>query len=425
MSVKTLPCSDEKLREIAAVYGTPFHLYDEKGIVNCVKSFQKAFAWNPNFHEYFAVKATPNPWLMKLLKEQNVGADCSSMAELVLSETVGLRGDDIVLSSNDTADGEFLKAKELGAIINLDDISNLDDMERLGIVPEKICFRYNPGPELTRGNAIIGKPEEAKYGMTHDQLMQCVEWAKEKGITWIGIHTMVISCELALEGLLGTINMMFDLANEIREKHGVTVSFIDFGGGVGIPYRPEEEPVDIAALGEGARKLYEEKMQGFDHTRISFECGRVITGPYGYLVAKAIHYKNIYRKYIGLDACMADLMRPAIYGSYHHITVVGKENEPATEVYDVTGSLCENNDKFAIQRPLPKIETGDLIVIHDAGAHGHSMGFNYNGKLRHQELLLHEDGTVTQIRRNETLSDLFATLDFPGLKENAEKADRK
>lgn len=425
MSVKTLPCSDEKLREIAAVYGTPFHLYDEKGIVNCVKSFQKAFAWNPNFHEYFAVKATPNPWLMKLLKEQNVGADCSSMAELVLSETVGLRGDDIVLSSNDTADGEFLKAKELGAIINLDDISNLDDMERLGIVPEKICFRYNPGPELTRGNAIIGKPEEAKYGMTHDQLMRCVEWAKEKGITWIGIHTMVISCELALEGLLGTINMMFDLANEIREKHGVTVSFIDFGGGVGIPYRPEEEPVDIAALGEGARKLYEEKMQGFDHTRISFECGRVITGPYGYLVAKAIHYKNIYRKYIGLDACMADLMRPAIYGSYHHITVVGKENEPATEVYDVTGSLCENNDKFAIQRPLPKIETGDLIVIHDAGAHGHSMGFNYNGKLRHQELLLHEDGTVTQIRRNETLSDLFATLDFPGLKENAEKADRK
>lgn len=425
MSVKTLPCSDEKLREIAAVYGTPFHLYDEKGIVNCVKSFQKAFAWNPNFHEYFAVKATPNPWLMKLLKEQNVGADCSSMAELVLSETVGLRGDDIVLSSNDTADGEFLKAKELGAIINLDDISNLDDMERLGIVPEKICFRYNPGPELARGNAIIGKPEEAKYGMTHDQLMQCVEWAKEKGITWIGIHTMVISCELALEGLLGTINMMFDLANEIREKHGVTVSFIDFGGGVGIPYRPEEEPVDIAALGEGARKLYEEKMQGFDHTRISFECGRVITGPYGYLVAKAIHYKNIYRKYIGLDACMADLMRPAIYGSYHHITVVGKENEPATEVYDVTGSLCENNDKFAIQRPLPKIETGDLIVIHDAGAHGHSMGFNYNGKLRHQELLLHEDGTVTRIRRNETLSDLFATLDFPGLKENAEKADRK
>lgn len=423
MSVKTLPCSDEKIRELAAEYGTPFHLYDEKGIVGCVKALQDAFAWNPNFHEYFAVKATPNPWLMTLLKEHHVGADCSSMAELVLSETVGLRGDDIVLSSNDTADEEFLKAYELGAIINLDDISNLDDMERLGLVPEKICFRFNPGPELARGNAIIGKPEEAKYGMTREQLLQCVAWAKEKGIAWIGIHTMVISCELALDGLLGTIRMMFDLANEIRDKLGVTVSFIDFGGGIGIPYRPEEEPVDIAALGEGARKLFEEMMHGFDHTRISFECGRVITGPYGYLVAKAIHYKNIYRKYIGLDACMADLMRPAMYGSYHHITVVGKENEPATEVYDVTGSLCENNDKFAIQRKLPKIDMGDLLVMHDAGAHGHSMGFNYNGKLRHQELLLHEDGTVTRIRRNERLSDLFATLDFPGLAENAKKAD--
>lgn len=423
MSVKTLPCSDEKIRELAAEYGTPFHLYDEKGIVGCVKALQDAFAWNPNFHEYFAVKATPNPWLMKLLKEHHVGADCSSMAELVLSETVGLRGDDIVLSSNDTADEEFLKAYELGAIINLDDISNLDDMERLGLVPEKICFRFNPGPELARGNAIIGKPEEAKYGMTREQLLQCVAWAKEKGIAYIGIHTMVISCELALDGLLGTIRMMFDLANEIRDKLGVTVSFIDFGGGIGIPYRPEEEPVDIAALGEGARKLFEEMMHGFDHTRISFECGRVITGPYGYLVAKAIHYKNIYRKYIGLDACMADLMRPAMYGSYHHITVVGKENELATEVYDVTGSLCENNDKFAIQRKLPKIDMGDLLVLHDAGAHGHSMGFNYNGKLRHQELLLHEDGTVTRIRRNERLSDLFATLDFPGLAENAKKAD--
>lgn len=423
MSVKTLPCSDEKIRELAAEYGTPFHLYDAKGIVGCVKALQDAFAWNPNFHEYFAVKATPNPWLMKLLKEHHVGADCSSMAELVLSETVGLRGDDIVLSSNDTADEEFLKAYELGAIINLDDISNLDDMERLGLVPEKICFRFNPGPELARGNAIIGKPEEAKYGMNREQLLQCVAWAKEKGIAWIGIHTMVISCELALDGLLGTIRMMFDLANEIRDKLGVTVSFIDFGGGIGIPYRPEEEPVDIAALGEGARKLFEEMMHGFDHTRISFECGRVITGPYGYLVAKAIHYKNIYRKYIGLDACMADLMRPAMYGSYHHITVVGKENEPATEVYDVTGSLCENNDKFAIQRKLPKIDMGDLLVLHDAGAHGHSMGFNYNGKLRHQELLLHEDGTVTRIRRNERLSDLFATLDFPGLAENAKKAD--
>lgn len=421
MSTKTLPCSDEKIRDIAAQYGTPFHLYDEKGIKNCVRTLQKAFSWNPNFHEYFAVKATPNPWIMKMLKELNVGADCSSLAELVLSDAVGLSGDNIVFSSNDTADEEFLKAHELGAIINLDDISNLDDMDRLGIVPDKICFRYNPGPDLARGNAIIGKPEEAKYGMTRDQILKCVEWAKNKGISYIGIHTMVISCELALEGLLGTISMMFDLANEVKEKLGVTVSFIDFGGGIGIPYRPEEDPVDIPALGAGAKKLFEEKMQGFEKTRISFECGRVITGPYGYLVAKAIHHKDIYRKYIGLDACMADLMRPAMYGAYHHITVLGKENEPATEIYDVTGSLCENNDKFAVQRKLPKIEKGDLIVIHDAGAHGHSMGFNYNGKLRHQELLLHEDGSVQQIRRNETLSDLFATLDFPGLKEALKK----
>lgn len=421
MSVKKLPCSDEKIQEIAAKYGTPFHLYDEKGIRGCVHALQKAFSWNPNFHEYFAVKATPNPWIMKLLKEMNVGADCSSLAELVLSDAVGLSGDNIVFSSNDTADEEFLKAHELGAIINLDDISNLEDMDRLGIVPDKICFRYNPGPELARGNDIIGKPEEAKYGMTHDQLLQCVEWAKDKGISYIGIHTMVISCELELGGLLGTISMMFDLANEVREKLGVTVSFIDFGGGIGIPYRPEEEPVDIPALGAGAKKLFEEKMKGFEKTRISFECGRVITGPYGYLVAKAIHHKDIYRKYIGLDACMADLMRPAMYGAYHHITVLGKENAPATEVYDVTGSLCENNDKFAVQRKLPKIDKGDLIVIHDAGAHGHSMGFNYNGKLRHQELLLHEDGSVQQIRRNETLSDLFATLDFPGLEKALKK----
>lgn len=421
MSVKKLPCSDEKIKEIAAAFGTPFHLYDEKGIKNCVKTLQNAFSWNPHFHEYFAVKATPNPWIMKLLKDLNVGADCSSMAELVLSDAVGLAGDDIVFSSNDTADEEFLKAHALGAIINLDDISNLDDLDRLGIVPDKICFRYNPGPDLARGNAIIGKPEEAKYGMTHDQLLKCVEWAKNKGISYIGIHTMVISCELALEGLLGTISMMFDLANEVRDKLGVTVSFIDFGGGIGIPYRPEEDPVDIPALGRGAKKLFEEKMKGFDNTRISFECGRVITGPYGYLVAKAIHYKHIYRDYIGLDACMADLMRPAMYGAYHHMTVVGKEQEPLDHVYDVTGSLCENNDKFAVQRQLPKIDMGDLIVIHDAGAHGHSMGFNYNGKLRHQELLLHEDGTVQQIRRNETLADLFATLDFPGLQDALKK----
>lgn len=424
MNKKTIPFSDELIKDIAARYGTPFHIYDEKGILDNVKRLQRAFSWSPDFHEYFAVKATPNPWIMKSLKNLNVGADCSSMAELVLSETVGLKDDDIVFSSNDTPDEEFLKASELGAIINLDDISNLDDLERLHIIPKKICFRYNPGPELARGNAIIGTPEEAKYGMTYDQLMKCVDWAKEKGISYIGIHTMVISAELELPGLLGTISMMFDLANEIREKKGVTVSFIDFGGGIGIPYRPEQTAVDLESLGEGARKLYEEKMKGFDHTRICFECGRAITGPYGFLVTKAIHYKHIYRDYIGVDACMADLMRPGMYGAYHHITVLGKADAPKDHVYDVTGSLCENCDKFAIQRELPEIKTGDLIVIHDTGAHGHSMGYNYNGRLRHQEILVHEDGSIQQIRRNETLYDLFATLDFPQLKENTAKVKK-
>ena len=426
MNEKKIPFSDELIRQVAATYGTPFHIYDEKGILENMKRLQKAFSWNPNFHEYFAVKATPNPWIMKSLKTLNVGADCSSMAELVLSETVGITGDNIVFSSNDTPDEEFKKAYELGAIMNLDDISNLDDMERLQMVPEKICFRYNPGPDMARGNDIIGKPEEAKYGMTRSQLLQAVEWAKNKGISYIGIHTMVISAELQLPGLLGTISMMFDLANEIKEKLGVTVSFIDFGGGIGIPYRPEQDPVDLEGLGEGAKKLFDEKMagKGFDHTRISFECGRMVTGPYGFLVTKAIHYKHIYRDYIGTDACMADLMRPGMYGAYHHITVLGKADAPKDHVYDVTGSLCENCDKFAIQRELPEIEMGDLIVIHDTGAHGHSMGYNYNGRLRHQEIMVHEDGSIQQIRKNETLSNLFATLDFPGLKENTAKVEK-
>lgn len=426
MNEKKIPFSDELIRQVAATYGTPFHIYDEKGILENMKRLQKAFSWNPNFHEYFAVKATPNPWIMKSLKTLNVGADCSSMAELVLSETVGITGDNIVFSSNDTPDEEFKKAYELGAIMNLDDISNLDDMERLQMVPEKICFRYNPGPDMARGNDIIGKPEEAKYGMTRPQLLQAVEWAKNKGISYIGIHTMVISAELQLPGLLGTISMMFDLANEIKEKLGVTVSFIDFGGGIGIPYRPEQDPVDLEGLGEGAKKLFDEKMagKGFDHTRISFECGRMVTGPYGFLVTKAIHYKHIYRDYIGTDACMADLMRPGMYGAYHHITVLGKADAPKDHVYDVTGSLCENCDKFAIQRELPEIEMGDLIVIHDTGAHGHSMGYNYNGRLRHQEIMVHEDGSIQQIRKDETLSNLFATLDFPGLKENTAKVEK-
>ncbi len=424
MGEKKLPFTKELIEDIAAQYGTPFHIYDEKGILNNVRRLQKAFSWHPDFHEYFAVKATPNPWIMKSLKSANVGADCSSMAELVLAETVGIRGEEIVFSSNDTPDEEFKKANELGAIINLDDVSNLDDLERLHIIPEKICFRYNPGPDLGRGNAIIGTPEEAKYGMTKTQLLKCVEWAKDKGIDYIGIHTMVISAELELPGLLGTISMMFDLANEIRDTLGVTVRFIDFGGGIGIPYRPEQESVDLEGLGAGAKELFEEKMKGFDDVRICFECGRVITGPYGFLITRAIHYKNIYRDYIGVDACMADLMRPGMYGAYHHVTVLGKEDAAKDRVYDVVGSLCENCDKFAIQRELPQIEKGDLIVIHDTGAHGHSMGYNYNGRLRHQEIMVHEDGSIQQIRRNETLHDLFATLDFPELHENVDRLEK-
>lgn len=416
MSTKSFPLTLEELRRVADEYGTPFHIYDEQGIHDGVKRLQNAFAWNKNFFEYFAVKATPNPWIMDSLKSINVGADCSSLAELALSEAVGLSGDEIVFSSNETSDQEFIKACELGAIVNLDDKSLISDLRRLDLHPDKVCFRYNPGPDLAFGNDFIGKPQEAKYGMTKEQLMKGVAWARDEGIKYIGIHTMVISAELELTGLLGTISMMFDLANEVCERTGVTVSFIDFGGGIGIPYRPDQNGVNIEALGEGAHELFNQKMQGFENTRISFECGRYITGPYGWLVTRAIHHKKIYRNYIGVDACMADLMRPGMYGAYHHITIAGKENQPADFVYDVVGCLCENNDKFAIQRYLPEIERGDLIIIHDTGAHGHSMGFNYNGRLRHQELFIRKDGTIQKIRRNETLADLFATLDYPGLK---------
>ena len=416
MSTKSFPLTLEELRRVADEYGTPFHIYDEQGIHDGVKRLQNAFAWNKNFFEYFAVKATPNPWIMDSLKSINVGADCSSLAELALSEAVGLSGDEIVFSSNETSDQEFIKACELGAIVNLDDKSLISDLRRLDLHPDKVCFRYNPGPDLAFGNDFIGKPQEAKYGMTKEQLMKGVAGARDEGIKDIGIHTMVISAELELTGLLGTISMMFDLANEVRERTGVTVSFIDFGGGIGIPYRPDQNGVNIEALGEGAHELFNQKMQGFENTRISFECGRYITGPYGWLVTRAIHHKKIYRNYIGVDACMADLMRPGMYGAYHHITIAGKENQPADFVYDVVGCLCENNDKFAIQRHLPEIERGDLIIIHDTGAHGHSMGFNYNGRLRHQELFIRKDGTIQKIRRNETLADLFATLDYPGLK---------
>lgn len=418
MNEKKVPFTGEQLERIIAQYPTPFHIYDAKGIVENIRRFIKAFSWAKDFKEYFAVKATPNPYIMRLLQKEGVGADCSSLAELVLCEKVGITGSDIIFSSNDTPYEEYAKALEMGAIINLDDITHIAYIEKHnGRLPERLCFRYNPGSLKEGGNTIIGLPEEAKYGMTQDQIIEAVMYCKDHGVSHFGLHTMVVSNELDINGLIGTAELMFDLALLVKEKTGVEVEFIDFGGGIGVAYKPEQTPVDFEALSAGIKKAYEEKIEGNGHSPISlaFECGRMVTGPYGYLVATAIHRKDIYKHYIGLDACMANLMRPALYGSYHHITVMGKEQAPADHIYDVTGSLCENNDKFAIDRQLPKINIGDRIVIHDAGAHGHAMGFNYNGKLRSAELLLHEDGQVELIRRAETLDDLFATLDFSKL----------
>lgn len=417
MNEKKLPFTAEQLEEIIAQYPTPFHIYDAKGIVDNVRKFIKAFDWAPHFKEYFAVKATPNPYIMRLLQQEGVGADCSSMAELVLCEKVGITGDEIIFSSNDTPYEEYAKAMELGAVINLDDITHVAYLEAHGPLPKRLCFRYNPGSLKEGGNDIIGLPEEAKYGMTGDQIVEAINYCKEHGVERFGLHTMVVSNELDPNGLIGTASLMFDLALRVKAETGIEVDFIDLGGGIGVAYKPEQTPVDFDVLSAGIKKVYEEKIVGNGHQPIAlaFECGRMITGPYGYLVTTALHRKDIYKHYIGLDACMANLMRPALYGSYHHITVVGKENAPKDHVYDVTGSLCENNDKFAIDRELPKIDIGDRIVIHDAGAHGHAMGFNYNGKLRSAELLLNADGSVTQIRRAETLDDLFATIDFSKL----------
>ncbi len=417
MNKKTVPFTKKQIEKIIAEYPTPFHIYDEKAIVDNVRKLIKAFSWAPDFKEYFAVKATPNPYLMKLLKAEGVGADCSSMAELVLCEKVGITGHDIVFSSNDTPYSEYKKAMALGALVNLDDISMIEYLEQYGPLPEWICVRYNPGPLMKEGNAIIGTPEEAKYGMTREQVFEAFRIMKEKGVKHFGLHTMVVSNELDVNGLINTAKMMFNLAVDVQKNVGINIEFLDFGGGIGLPYKPEQSFIDYDVLSKGIQEYYEEIMvpAGLGNIRMSFECGRAITGPYGYLVTTAIHHKHIWKEYIGVDACMANLMRPGMYGAYHHITVLGKENEPKDHIYDVSGSLCENCDKFAIDRALPEIVDGDILVIHDAGAHGHSMGFNYNGKLRSAELLLHEDGSVTQIRRAETLDDLFATLDFSNL----------
>jgi len=420
MAEKNLPFSKAELESIIQKYPTPFHIYDEQAIRENARNLVAAFSWAPGFKEYFAVKATPNPYILKILKEEGIGADCSSLAELILAEQAGIVGENIMFSSNATPAEEYQAANDLGAIINLDDITHIDYLEKHVGIPEIISFRYNPGPLLKGGNDIIGFPEDAKYGLTRAQIMEAYKVMQEKGVKRFGLHTMVISNELSPDSFVATAVMMFDLVLEIYQTLGIRMEMIDLGGGIGIPYKPEQEAVDIKTVSQGIRKAYEEKIvaNGLHPLKITMECGRMITGPYGYLVSTAMHKKEIYKNYIGLDACMANLMRPALYGSYHHITVMGKENLPLDHVYDVTGSLCENNDKFAIDRQLPKIDIGDVIVMHDAGAHGHAMGFNYNGKLRSAELLLKTDGSVAMIRRAETIGDYFATLEF----ENCELA---
>ena len=420
--MRTLPFDKAKLEEIAKTYPTPFHIYDAEAIRANAKRLKKAFAWNAGFREYFAVKAAPNPELMKLLKEFDFGSDCSSMAELVLAERVGNVGDHIMFTSNDTPAEEFVKAAQLKAIINLDDITHWDFFRSstsaldFDYAEGIFCCRYNPGP-LKGGNAIIGKPEEAKYGFTREQLFECYRQMKDAGVKRFGLHTMVASNELDPEYIIDTAKMLFALVGEIHDRLGIDFEFVNIGGGIGIPYRPDQKPMDLEYVGEGIRKAYGELVtaKGLKPLKLYMECGRCITGPYGYLVARVRHIKNTYRLYAGLDACMSNLMRPALYSAYHEIVVPGKENASETTVYDVTGSLCENNDKFAIQRTLPVLAPGDLVVICDAGAHGHAMGFQYNGKLRSAELLLESDGSVREIRRAETLDDYFATLDFSSL----------
>ena len=414
----TLPFTQTQIEAVERQFPTPFHIYDEAGIRANARRLKAAFAWNPGFKEYFAVKACPNPYLMKILKAERFGADCSSLPELLLAEQVGVLGEEIMFTSNDTPVDEFVKARALGAIVNLDDLSHLAFLEKSAGLPDLLCFRYNPGP-LKGGNAIIGHPEEAKYGFTRDQLFAGYRQAKAKGVKRFGLHTMVASNELNPQYFVDTAELLFDLVAEISRQVGITFEFVNIGGGIGIPYKPEQEYVDLEYVGDGIRKAYEARIlaRGHPALKLYLECGRMVTGPYGYLVTRVRHMKHTYKRYAGLDACMANLMRPALYGSYHHITVMGKEQQPATTKYDVTGSLCENNDKFAIDRLLPELAPGDLLVIHDAGAHGHAMGFQYNGKLRSAELLLREDGSITPIRRAETPADYFATLDFAGLKK--------
>lgn len=413
------PLDNEQLKALVKKYPTPFYLYDEKAIRENMREFTKAFSIFPSFREFYAVKACPNPYILKILAAEGCGADCSSLPELMLSKMSGIEGKKVMFTSNETPAEEYQYAFKEGNIINLDDITHIEYLKKAlgGKLPETMCCRYNPGPAKHGCNSIIGKPEEAKYGMTREQILEAYKIMKAEGVKHFGLHTMVASNELNPDFFADTAKLVFELAAEIKEKDDVRIEFTDLGGGLGIPYRPGQKKVDYNEIAQKIKKLYDEIIvpAGLDPLEICWECGRPITGPYGWLVSTAIHEKHIYREYIALDSCMADLMRPGMYGAYHEVSVSGKENAPKDHVYDVVGSLCENCDKFAIQRPLPEINIGDLVIIHDAGAHGRAMGFNYNGKLRAGEILMREDGSFVQIRRRETVDDLFATLDLNGL----------
>ena len=417
---KKLPFTLAQAKTWRETYPTPFYVYDEAGITKCVTDLYRAFDWNPGFCEYFAVKATPTPGILRLLQRLGCGADCASIPELMLAERSGITGRKIMFSSNETSDAEYQAACRVGAIINLDDLTQVEHLERAAGIPETVCCRYNPG-QFQNTNEIMGHQYDSKFGMTPPQLMQALAMLKETGVKRFGVHAMLSSCSLDEAYYPALARELFTLVLHIREELGITLSFIDLSGGIGIPYRPEERAVDIFAIGEGVRQVYNELLtKNGISLDIYTEMGRYITAPYGHLLTTAIGEKHIYKEYVGVDATACDLMRPAMYGAYHEITVLGKENAVADTVVDVVGSLCENNDKFAVNRALPKIELGDILVISDAGAHGHSMGYNYNGKMRCAEFLLHKDGSLTMVRRAETPSDYFATLDVDGAFTGAE-----
>lgn len=413
--MKKIPfVTKEQIEKIAETYPTPFYIYDEKGIRENARKLKQAFSWNKGFREYFAVKATPNPQILKILQEEGCGTDCSSLTELMMSDKCGFKNNDIMFSSNDTPAEEFKLAKELNATINLDDITHIDFLREVAGIPKRISCRYNPGGTFSLGTDIMDNPGDSKYGLTRKQMTEAFLKLKSLGVEEFGMHSFLASNTVSNEYYPTLAKILFKVAVELKQETGVHIGFINLSGGVGIPYTPDKEPNDILVIGEGVRKAYEEILvpAGMGDVEIYTELGRFMLGPYGLLVTKAIHEKHIYKEYIGVDASAVNLMRPAMYGAYHHITVLGKEDAPLDSVYDVTGSLCENNDKFAVDRKLPKIDMGDYLVIHDAGAHGFAMGYNYNGKLKSAELLLQEDGSVRKIRRAETPEDYFATLIF-------------